>query len=235
LASEEKKTDYKMLSAVVPVYDERNTVGEVVRRLRSLQLPDGLEIEVIIVDDGSTDGTGKVLSALEDSTVRVAKHPQNRGKGAAIRTGINEARGDIILLQDADLEYKPEDVPRLIAPILAGRAKVVYGSRFHPEREAMSLTSVLADRALSVAACVIYNTTVTDIETGYKAFDREVLVGLNLQSEGFEIDPEVTAKVLRSGQKIYEVPINFEGRPAKRPGSKSRFSALRTLLSQRFG
>lgn len=224
-----------MLSVVVPVYDERNTVGEVVRRLRSLALPEDLELEVIAVDDGSTDGTDKVLRTVEDSTIRVIRHSTNRGKGAAVRTGIEQARGDIVMLCDADLEYSPEDVPRLLAPILEGRAKVVYGSRFHPERETMPLTRLLADRALSLSACLLFNTTVTDIETGYKVFLRSVLDGIRVESDNFDVDPEITAKVLRSGQRIYEVPISYAGlATAKRPGSKNRASALKTLVQQRF-
>jgi glycosyltransferase involved in cell wall biosynthesis len=233
--SETAVPTYKMLSVIVPVFDERNTVGEVIRRLRAVELPGGLDLEVLVVDDGSTDGTDKVLRTVEDSTVRVVRHQTNQGKGAAIRTGLGEARGDIVLLQDADLEYSPEDVPRLLQPILSGRAKVVYGSRFHPEREVMRLTSLLADRLVSVAACVLFNTTVTDIETGYKVFDRKVLDGLTIEADRFDFEPELTAKLLKSGQRIFEVPVAYSGLPqAKRPGSKSRVSAFRTLVQRRF-
>lgn len=229
------ETNYKRLSVIVPVYDERNTVGEVVRRLRSLKLPDALELEILVVDDGSTDGTDKVLKAVEDSTVRVVSHKSNRGKGAAIRSGLNEARGDIVLLQDADLEYLPEDVPKLLDPILTGRAKVVFGARFHPSREAMPLTSLISDRALSVAACVLFNTTTTDIETGLRAFDRATLESLNLQNDRHEVEVEMAAKVLKSGHRIYEVPVSWNKRPAKRPGSKSKVAGFKVLLGQRFG
>ena len=225
---------YKRLTVLVPVFDERNTVGEVVRRLRTLEMPDHLELEVLVVDDGSTDGTDKVLRAVEDSTVRVVRHASNKGKGAAIRTGLAEARGDLVLVQDADLEYDPADVPALLQPVITGRSKVVYGSRFHPSREAMPLTTLMKDRALSIAACVLYNTTITDVETGFKVFDTELLRSLNLQSDGFEIDAEVTAKVLRSGQKIFEVPVSYANRPAKRPGSKNRLKLLQVLAKQRF-
>jgi glycosyltransferase involved in cell wall biosynthesis len=229
------ETSYKRLTAIVPVFDERNTVGEVVRRLRSLELPEHLELEILVVDDGSTDGTDKVLKTIEDSTVRVVTHKTNQGKGAAIRTGLAEARGDIILLQDADLEYQPEDVPKLLEPILSGRAKVVFGSRFHPSREAMPLTSLVGDRALSVAACVLFNTTTTDIETGLRAFDKATLEGLELTQDRHEVEIEIAAKVLRSGQRIFEVPVNYERRAPKRPGSKSKVSGLKVLLAQRFG
>jgi glycosyltransferase involved in cell wall biosynthesis len=228
------ESPYKRLSVIVPVFDERNTVGEVVRRLRSLSLPDALELEVLVVDDGSTDGTDKVLKTIEDSTVRVVTHKTNRGKGAAIRSGLAEARGDIVLLQDADLEYKPEDVPNVLDPILNGRAKVVFGSRFHPAREAMPLTSLVGDRALSVAACVLFNTTTTDIETGLRAFDKATLDALDLQQDRHEVEIEIAAKILRSGTRIFEVPVSYERRAPKRPGSKSRLSAFKVLVRQRF-
>jgi glycosyltransferase involved in cell wall biosynthesis len=229
------EVSFKQLSVIVPVYDERNTVGEIIRRLRSIELPDDIDLEVIVVDDGSTDGTDKVLSTIEDSTVRVVRHKENKGKGAAMRTGIAEARGDVILLQDADLDYSPEDIPRLVAPILAGRAEVVYGSRFHPERETMALTSVLADRAVSVAAALLFNSTLTDVETGSKAFTRTVLDDITLDADGFDIEPEITAKLLKAGKRIFEVPVSYAGGGvAKRPGSKSRISALKTLATVRF-
>jgi len=233
--TEDTSPRYRMLSVIVPVFDERNTVGEVIRRLRSLELPGELDLEVVVVDDGSTDGTDKVLRTIEDSTVRVVRHGSNRGKGAAIRSGLAEARGDVVLLQDADLEYSPEDVPRLVQPILSGRAKVVYGSRFHPEREAMPLSRLLADRALSVAACVLFNTTVTDIETGYKVFDRKVIDDLVVDADGFDYEAELTAKLLKAGHRIFEVPVAYSGlAQAKRPGSKSRISGFKTLVQGRF-
>ena len=228
------ESTYKRLSVIVPVFDERNTVGEVVRRLRSLSLPDGLELEVLVVDDGSTDGTDKVLKTIEDSTVRVVTHKTNRGKGVAIRSGLAEARGDIVLLQDADLEYKPEDVPNVLEPILHGRAKVVFGSRFHPSREAMPLTSLVGDRALSVAACVLFNTTTTDIETGLRAFDKATIDAIDLQQDRHEVEIEMAAKILRGGTRIFEVPVSYERRAPKRPGSKSRLSAFKVLVAQRF-
>lgn len=228
-------SNYKRLSVIVPVFDERNTVGEVVRRLRSLDLPEGLELEILVVDDGSTDGTDKVLKTIEDSTVRVATHKTNQGKGAAIRTGLKEARGDIILLQDADLEYKPEDVPKVLDPILTGRAKVVFGSRFHPSREAMPLTNLISDRVISAAACVLFNTTTTDIETGLRAFDKATLDEIDLQQDRHEVEIEMAAKILRSGIRIFEVPVTYERRAPKRPGSKSKVSAFKVLVKQRFG
>jgi len=228
---------YTRLSVIVPVYNERSTVGEVIRRVRAVEPPGGLDLELVVVDDGSTDGTDKVLAMVEDSTVKVVKHAVNRGKGAAIRTGLTEARGDVVLFQDADLEYSIDDWPRLLAPVLDGRALVVYGSRFHPERETMSLTGFISDRALSLFTCVLYNTTLTDVETGYKVFDRAFLDGLTIESDGFAFESEVTAKVLRSGQRIYEVPISFTRRDAnegRKYTSKDSRTAFMTLFKHRF-
>jgi glycosyltransferase involved in cell wall biosynthesis len=201
---------YKKLSVIVPVYNERNTLPEIVRRMRNVELP--LDLEVVLVDDGSTDGTRALLPQLEDSTVRVVKHDHNQGKGAAIRTGLANSTGDVVLIQDADLEYDPDEWPKLLAPLLKGRARVVYGSRFTGERRAMSLSGWAGNRLLVAAANVLYNTTLSDIETGYKVFDRDLLDSLPLTADGFDFEPEVTARVLRRRERIYEVPISYTGR-----------------------
>jgi len=201
---------YRTLSVIVPVYNERNTVAEILRRIRAVELP--LQLEVIVVDDGSTDGTDKVLSALQDSTVRVVTHGSNRGKGAAVRTGIDTARGDLVLIQDADLEYDPDDWPRLLDPVLKGKAQVVYGSRFTGERRAMRPTQWLGNRLLTLTANVLFRCTLSDMETCYKLFDRAVLDGITVESDGFDFEPEITAKVLRRGYRIYEVPVSYAGR-----------------------
>ncbi len=201
---------YKRLSVIVPVYNERNTLPEIVRRMRNVELP--IDLEVVLVDDGSTDGTRALLPQLADSTVHVVKHDRNRGKGAAIRTGLQNATGDAVLIQDADLEYDPDEWPKLLAPLLKGRARVVYGSRFTGERRAMPLSSWLGNRLLVAAANVLYNTTLSDLETGYKLFDRQLLDDLALTADGFDFEPEVTARVLRRRERIYEVPISYTGR-----------------------
>jgi glycosyltransferase involved in cell wall biosynthesis len=227
--------EYKLLSVVVPVFNERNTVAEIVRRIRAVQLP--LPIEVVIVDDGSSDGSDKVLSALQDSTVRVIKHGKNRGKGAAVRTGIEAARGDLLLIQDADLEYDPDDWPTLLAPILKGKARVVYGSRFTGERKNMFPSHWIGNRLLTLATNLLYKSTLSDMETCYKLFDKRVLDRFTLESDRFEFEPEVTAKVLKLGERIYEVPISYAGREVsegKKITWRDGFGALKTLVKYRF-
>jgi glycosyltransferase involved in cell wall biosynthesis len=200
---------YRLLSVIVPVYNERVTVAEVIRRIRAVDVP--VDVEVIVVDDGSSDGTDKVLTALGDSTVRVLTHAVNQGKGAAIRTGMAAARGDLLLVQDADLEYDPEDWPRLLEPILRGKAQVVYGSRFTGERKNMLPLHWIGNRFLSLVTNILYSSTMSDMETCYKLFDRRVLEGITIQSDKFDFEPEITAKVLRRGYRIYEVPTPMPG------------------------
>jgi glycosyltransferase involved in cell wall biosynthesis len=224
-----------LLSVVVPVFNERNTVAEIIRRIRSVDLP--VKLEVVVVDDGSSDGSDKILAALQDSTVRVIQHPHNRGKGAAVRTGIEAARGDLVLIQDADLEYDPDDWPDLLAPILKGKARVVYGSRFTGERKNMLLSHWIGNRLLTLVTNVLYKTTLSDMETCYKLFDRRVLQGITIESDRFEFEPEITAKVLKTGERIYEVPISYAGREmseGKKITWRDGFGALKTLVRYRF-
>ncbi len=224
----------RTLSVVVPVYNERNTVAEIVRRMRRVELP--VDLEIILVDDGSSDGTEKILAALEDSTVRLVRHPTNRGKGSAVRSGLAHARGDLVLIQDADLEYDPDEWPKLLRPVLKGRAEVVYGSRFRGERQSMDVPNWVGNRFLTLATNVLYNTSLSDMECGYKLFERTVLDGLTIESDGFDFEPEITAKVLRSGRTIYEVPVSYAGRTS-REGRKFSWTdgvrAVGTLLRYR--
>jgi glycosyltransferase involved in cell wall biosynthesis len=196
-----------------------------------------VDIEVIVVDDGSSDGTDKVLAAMGDSTIRVIDHGSNRGKGAAIRSGLAVARGDLVLIQDADLEYDPMDWPRLLEPILRHKAQVVYGSRFTGERKNMLPLHWIGNRILSLVTNLLYSSTLSDMETGYKLFDRRVLEGITIQSDRFEFEPEITAKVLRSGYRIYEVPISYAGREpdeGKKITWRNGFGALKALVKYRF-
>ncbi len=226
---------YRTLSVIVPVFNERNTVAEIVRRMRRVEVP--LEVEIIMVDDASWDGTGDILKALEDSTVRVLRHAENAGKGAAIRTGLAHARGDAVLIQDADLEYDPDDWPRLLNPLLKGKAQVVYGNRFTGEHTNMLFLHWVGNRFLSLVTNVLYNTTLTDMECGYKLFDRRVLESISIRSNRFDFEPEITAKVLRQGYRIYEVPISYAGRgydEGKKITWKDGMRALVTLMRYRF-
>jgi glycosyltransferase involved in cell wall biosynthesis len=226
---------YRTLSVIVPVYNERNTVAEILRRIRAVKLP--LEVEVVVVDDGSTDGTEKVLSALQDSTVRVITHERNRGKGAAVRTGMASAKGDLLVIQDADLEYDPEDWRRLLEPILRGKAKVVYGSRFTGERKNILPSHWVGNRFLVLVTNLLYRSTLSDMETCYKLFDRSVLEGITINSDRFEFEPEITAKLLRRGYRIYEVPVSYAGREpseGKKITWHDGIGALVTLIRYRF-
>jgi glycosyltransferase involved in cell wall biosynthesis len=226
---------FSLLSVIVPVFNERSTVAEVLRRIRAADIK--VDIEVIVVDDGSSDGTDKVLAAMGDSTIRVIDHASNRGKGAAIRTGLAAARGDLVLIQDADLEYDPVDWPKLLEPILRRKAQVVYGSRFTGERKNMLPLHWVGNRFLSLVTNLLYSSTLSDMETCYKLFDRRVLEGITIQSDRFDFEPEITAKVLRRGYRIYEVPISYAGREpdeGKKITWRDGFGALKALVKYRF-
>jgi glycosyltransferase involved in cell wall biosynthesis len=226
---------YETLSVIMPVFNEHTTVAEIVRRMRAVEIP--LVLQVIVVDDGSSDGSDKVLKALEDSTVRLISHEKNQGKGAAIRTGLAAATGDLILIQDADLEYDPDDWPRLLDPILKGKARVVYGSRFTGERKNMLPSHWFGNRLLSLTTNILYRSTLSDMETCYKLFDAQAIAGLTVVSNRFDFEPEITAKVLRRGHRIYEVPISYAGREVdegKKITWRDGFSALAALIRFRF-
>jgi glycosyltransferase involved in cell wall biosynthesis len=201
------------LSVVIPVYNEVHTIAEIVGRV--LRASAHLSREVIVVNDASTDGTDQVLEKLarEHGELRVLAHPVNQGKGAAIRTGIAQATGDIVLIQDADLEYDPRDYPLLLEPILENQADVVFGNRFHggPHR-VLYFWHYAANRFLTLLTNLLTGLNVTDMEVGYKVFRREVLQRLTLKSDRFGFEPEVTVKVARLRVRVYEVPIRYYGR-----------------------
>ncbi len=210
--SPDEPREYRKLSVIVPVFDERNTVVEIVRRMRAVDLP--VDLEIVIVDDGSTDGTRDVLRQLADSTVRVITHESNRGKGSAIRSGLEHVTGDLVLVQDADLEYDPEDWPKLLAPILRGKAQVVYGSRFTGERRNMLFLHWIGNRFLSLVTNVLYNTTLSDMETCYKLFDRVAarrphVAGraLRLRARGHRQDAAARHPDLRGADLVHRARI----------------------------
>ena len=198
-----------LLSVVIPVYNERETIEEVIRRVKAAPY----RKEIVVVDDASTDGTSDFLRDFEADDVRIFFHEKNRGKGAALATGFAETTGDIVLIQDADLEYDPADYPRLIGPILDGRADVVYGSRFlgGPHR-VLFFWHYVANRFLTLLSNIMTNLNLTDMETCYKAFRGEVIRKMTIKSKRFGVEPEMTAKAARMGLRIYETPISYSGR-----------------------
>lgn len=225
------------VSIIIPVYNESRTFPELLARVRQAELPPGCEREIIVIDDGSSDGTGQMLQEQADAGVVIARQNANRGKGAAIRAGIALASGDIVLLQDGDLEYDPADYARLLDPILRGEAQVVYGSRFRGKAAGMAWKNRLANRLLTAAANLLYGARITDEATAYKAFRMPVLRRLRIESRRFEFCPEVTAKVRRLGYRIHEVPIRYNARgiaEGKKIRARDGFHALWTLLRYRF-
>ena len=223
------------ISVVIPVYNEENTLREIVRRVQAVGVAD----EIVIVDDGSVDGTREILKDMEDhNPLEVVLHERNKGKGAAVRTGIQHATGDVVIVQDADLEYDPRDYEALLKPIREGLADVVYGSRFlgGPRRPVM-FWHMVANKMLTLMTNILYDTILTDMETGYKVFKREVVQDMGLKARRFEFEPEFTAKVLKRDVRIFEVPITFNPRDydeGKKIGLKDAFEAVWTLLKYRF-
>ena len=201
------------LSIVMPVYNERATVLELINRV--LNTPH--EKELIVVDDASTDGTGELLTKISDTRVRVFFHERNRGKGAALRTGFEHVSGDIVIIQDADLEYNPQEYPKLLAPILDGRADVVYGSRFlgGDARRVLYFWHYMGNKFLTLMSNMFTNLNLSDMETGYKVFKKEIAARIRIQENRFGVEPEVTAKIARFGCRIYEVGVSYSGRTYK--------------------
>jgi glycosyltransferase involved in cell wall biosynthesis len=201
------------LSIIIPVFNEKKTIQAIVKKVLAVKLLH-VQKEIIIVDDYSTDGTRKILKQLEKKypSFKIIYHQQNLGKGGAVKSGLKQATGDYLLIQDADLEYDPQDIPRLLKPILEGRAEVVYGSRFTGERRNMFFWHMLGNKFLSLLTNVLYNTTLSDMEVCYKLFTKESLKGVQLKENRWGFDPEITVKFLKKGIRIYEVPISYSGR-----------------------
>lgn len=224
------------LSIVMPVYNERHTIEEILRRVHAVGLAD----EIIIVDDGSTDGTREILDDLvaKYPAINLILHERNQGKGAAVRTGIQAAKSDLLLIQDADLEYDPRDYPILLKPIEEGIADVVYGSRFlGGPRKATMFWHMIANKLLTFMTNILFNSILTDMETGYKLFKRELIQSIPLRANRFEFEPEITAKLLKRRIRIFEVPISFNPREyseGKKIGLSDAFEAVWALIRYRF-
>ena len=206
------ETKERMISIVIPVYNEAETLAELIERVQSVELP--LDKEIIVIDDASTDGTGEVIKQLAGENIVRIFHEKNRGKGAALRSGFSRAQGDIVLIQDADLEYDPNEYPKLLQPILDGRADVVYGSRFvgAEAHRVLYFWHMMGNRFLTLLSNMFTNLNLTDMETCYKVFRNEVLQRITIRENRFGFEPEITAKVSRLGCRIYEVGISYSGR-----------------------
>ena len=222
------------LSVIMPVFNEAATVAQVVDRVLDTDL--GVDIDLIAVDDGSTDDSVLILRSIADPRLRVVQHDRNQGKGAAIRTGLAAANGAVVVIQDADLEYDPSQWDALLEPILAGECDAVYGSRFLGDATGMRWQNRAANKGLTAMTRVLFGTAITDMETCYKMIRLEVLEGFDLEADKFDIEPEITARLLRRGVEIRELPISYEARThgdGKKIGWSDGVAAVRTLLKWR--
>jgi glycosyltransferase involved in cell wall biosynthesis len=222
------------VSVVIPVYNEERTIREIIAQVQAVPI----EKEIIVVDDRSTDGTMAALKEMaRNGDIRLFRHKVNKGKGAACRSGIKQITGDVVIIQDADLEYDPADYPALLDPIVKGRSKVVYGSRFLGPHKAMYFWHTVGNKMLTLITNLLFDTTLTDMETCYKVFTADIAHGLKLKSNRWGFDPEITAKILKKGHRIYEVPISYTGREfweGKKISWKDGFTIIKTLIKYRF-
>jgi glycosyltransferase involved in cell wall biosynthesis len=225
----------KKLSVIIPVYNEEKTIEEIVRRVQAARFP--LEKEIVVVDDASTDGTRRILAKLEGGNVKVLRHEVNRGKGAGIRTAQGHCTGDLVVIQDADLEYYPEEYGILAEPILDGRADVTYGTRFLGTHRVFLYWHYLGNRLLTFVTNVLYNTMLSDMETCFKMCRADVFRSLRLETNRFGFEPEFTAKIFKRGLRVYEVPISYNGRgyeDGKKITWRDGVAALYFLIKFRF-
>ena len=224
-----------ILSVLLPVYNEEATLQELLDMVLSIDL--GFEYEVVAVNDASADRSGEILAACTDDRLRVITHRSNRGKGAAVRTALNEARGEVTVIQDADLEYDPSQLASLVTPVVSGETDVVYGSRFLGEVSDMRRRNRLANLGLTWLTRLLYRTTITDMETCYKVIRRDVFADLHVEAQRFDMEPEITARLIRRGHQILELPIVYNGRShadGKKIGYADGLEAVWTLLRWRF-
>lgn len=229
------------LSIIIPVYNEKNTISKVINDIKKVKIKD-IKKEVIVVDDFSTDNTRSILKKIKENGIRIFYHTKNIGKGASIRTGLDHATGDIILIQDADWEYDPNEYPKLLKPIIENKSKVVYGSRLkaiQKNRDSIYKLHYFGNLFLTWMTNMMYNAKITDMETGYKVFTREVLdkIGPKLRAKRFDFEPELTAKILKKGYQIHEVPISFYARKfeqGKKITWRDGIKALFYLIKYRF-
>ncbi|RJQ25336.1 glycosyltransferase family 2 protein [Candidatus Parcubacteria bacterium] len=233
------------LSIIIPAYNEGKTIGEILKKVEKVQL-NGVGKEIIVVDDGSIDATASVISNFQFpiSNFKIIRHKRNLGKGAAVQTGIENATGDMILIQDADLEYDPKDIPRLIEPIIKNKSKVVYGTRLRTKpvlfgnKRTPLLAHFFGNKFLSLATTILYGKKITDMETGYKVFHKSALAGIKLKAKSFDFEPEITAKILRKGIEIHEIDIKTNprgyGEGKKLVALKDGPLAMWTLIKYRF-
>ena len=223
-----------LLSILIPVFNEVNTIEKILEKIHAVQLPK----EIILVDDFSTDGTRDILKSHEEKPgIKILYHDRNRGKGAALRTALEHLSGTHVIIQDADLEYDPDDYPVMLRPMIESEADVVYGSRFLGSRRVFLYSHYVGNRFLTGLTNVLYGCTLTDMETCYKCFRREVFDKVKLRSDRFNIEPEITAKVLKNKFKLYEVPIRYSGRDfdeGKKITWRDGFSAIWALIKFRF-
>ena len=229
------------LTVIIPVYNERKTIKTIINAVSKVKL--AIDKEIVIIDDHSTDGTDKVLAKIKQKNVRIFRHAKNQGKGMAIRTGLSKAKGDLIIIQDADLEYDPKSYPALIKPILDGETRVVYGSRFMGntlkmvgKHKTILPHHLIGNKLLTWATNLLYGRWISDMETCYKVFRRDCIDNIKLKSKKFDFEPEVTAKLLKSGEKIIEIPITYSPRgfeEGKKINWRDGLMALWTLIKYR--